>query len=119
MMRPRTACVALAAAALVACGSDDAGSADDESDKRALALECLTEEKERQARLEGDDEIVLNENGPRIRFFLTAGEAEVAQFTGEAEGTEQIGSALVFVEPEVRADTEELLEDVESCLGEL
>ena len=61
----------------------------------------------------------MGEDGTRIRFFLTAGEAEVAQFRGEAEGTEQIGAALVFVEPEVREDSEELLEDVESCLAEL
>ena len=36
----------LLAAALVACGSDDAGSAEEESDKRAVTLECLTEEKD-------------------------------------------------------------------------
>ena len=117
-MRRGTAFPALAAAALAACGSSDAGPAENESDKPALALECLTEEKEREARLDGDLAIVLSD-GTRIRFFLTASEAEVAQFRGEAEGTEQIGSALVSVEPEVRPETEELLEDVESCLGEL
>ncbi|MBD0281815.1 MAG: hypothetical protein ICV69_06430 [Thermoleophilaceae bacterium] len=108
-------------AALAGCGSSDAGPAKDESDKRAVALECLTEDKGIDARLDGDDGIVLNadENGPRIKFFLTSGEAEGASFAGKAEGAEQIGSALLYVEPEVRQDTEELLEDVEQCLSEL
>ena len=111
----------LLVAALAGCGSDDAGPTEDESDKRALALECLTEEKGVEARLDGEDGIVLSgdETRPRIKFFLTAGEAESAQFQGEAEGTEQIGAALLYVEPEVREDSEELLEDVENCLAEL
>ena len=117
-MRLHATSAVVVAAALAACGSSDAGPTEDDSDKRALALECLTEEKEREARLQGDEEIVLSD-GTRIRFFLTASEAEVAQFRGEAEGTEQIGAALVSVEPVVRPETEELLEDVESCLGEL
>jgi hypothetical protein len=107
--------------ALAGCGSGDAGPAEDTSDKRSLALECLTEEKGIDARLEGEDGIVLNgdEDGPRIKFFLTSGEAEGASFAGKAEGAEQIGSALLYVEPEVREDTEELLENVEECLAEL
>jgi hypothetical protein len=108
-------------AALAGCGSSDAGGSDDESDKPTAALECLTEEKGIDARLDGDQEIVVNgdENGPRIKFFLTAGEAEAAAFQGEGEGAEQIGAALLYVKPEVRPETEELLEDVESCLAEL
>ena len=111
----------LVLAALAGCGSGDAGPTEDDSDKRAVALECLTEEKGIDARLDGDDGIVLNgdETGPRIKFFLTSGEAEGASFAGKAEGAEQIGSALLFVEPEVREDTEALLEDVEECLSEL
>lgn len=106
---------------LAACGSNDAAPAEDESDTRALALACLTEKKGIEAREDGDDEIVLNgaEDGPRIRFYLTAGQAEAAAFEGDGEGAEQIGSALLFVEPEVREETEELLEDVENCLAEL
>ncbi len=107
-------------AALAGCGSEDAGS-DDEADKRALALECITEEKDRQAGLEGDDEILVADGGDgfRIRFFLTADEALGEQFQGEAEGAEQIGNALLFVKPELSESDEELLADVESCLGDL
>ena len=113
--------LALLLVALAGCGSNDAGPADDDSDTRAVALECLTEEKGVDARLEGDDRIVVNEaeNGPTIKFFLTSGEAEGAAFAGEAEGAEQIGAALLYVEPEVREDSEDLLHDVESCLADL
>jgi hypothetical protein len=105
---------------LAACGSNDAGPAEDESDTRAVVLACLTEEKGIEAREDGDDEIVLNgaEDGPRIRFYLTAGEAEAAAFEGKGEGAEQIGAALLFVEPEVREETEDFLEDVEECLAD-
>lgn len=108
-------------AALAGCGSSDAGGSDDESDKRAAALECLTQDKDVDARLEGDHEIVLNgdQNGPRIKFFLTSGEAEAASFEGRGEGAEQIGAALLYVQPEIREHTEELLEDAEDCLSEL
>jgi hypothetical protein len=108
-------------AVLAGCGSDDAAPSGDDSDKRTMALECLTEDKGVEARLEGDDEIVLNgdENGPRIRFYLTAGEAEAAAFEGDGEGAEQIGAALLYVEPEVHEETEDLLEDVENCLADL
>jgi hypothetical protein len=108
-------------AALVGCGSNDAGPSEDDSDKRAVALDCLTEDKGVDARLGPDDTILLDsdEKAPRIQFFLTAGEAEAAQFEGDGEGAEQIGSALLFVGPEVREDSEELLEDVENCLADL
>jgi hypothetical protein len=108
-------------AALAGCGSSDAGGSDEESDTRMAALECLTEEKGIDARLEGDDWILLTDDrkGPRIRFFLQSGEAEAAAFEGKGEGAEQIGAALLYVQPEVREDTEELLEDVEGCLAEL
>jgi predicted small lipoprotein YifL len=112
-----TALVALAAAALVACGSSDAGPLSDDSDKQAAALACLTDEKGLDAREDGDTEVVVD--GARIRFYLTAAEAEAAQFRGDGEGAEQIGQALLFVEPEVTAEGEELLEDVEACLQDL
>jgi hypothetical protein len=106
---------------LAGCGSNDAAPAGDESDTRARALACITEEKGVEAREAGDDEIVLNgaPDGPRIRFYLTAGEAEAAAFEGDGEGAEQIGAALLFVEPEVHEETEDLLKDVEDCLAEL
>jgi hypothetical protein len=112
--------LALLVVALAGCGSSDAGPTEDDSDKPAVALECLTDEKGVDARLDGDDRIVLNDgNGPTIKFFLTSGEAEGAAFAGKAEGAEQIGAALLYVEPEVREDSEELLADVESCLADL
>lgn len=107
--------------ALPGCGigSDDAGGGGDDSDKRALALECF-EEEEVAARLvgeEGDEEIVIGdrEDAPRIKFFLTAGEAEGAQFAGDGEGAEQIGQTLLYV----NGGSEELLETVEGCLAGL
>jgi hypothetical protein len=108
-------------AALAGCGSSDAGPTEDDSDKRAVALACLTEDKGVDARLGPDDTILLSrdEEAPKIQFFLTAGEAEAAQFEGEGEGAEQIGAALLFVRPEVREDSEELLENVENCLADL
>jgi hypothetical protein len=98
-------------------GSDDGSPADDDSDKRALALECLREDKQVDARLDGEEAIAIGDadTGPRVVFFLTSGEAEAAQFEGEGEGAEQIGSALLFV----RDGSDELLEDVEACLAEL
>jgi hypothetical protein len=108
-------------AALAGCGSSDAGPSEDDSDKRSVALDCLTQDKGVDARPDGDDSIVLNgnEGPPRIKFFLTAGEAEAAAFEGDGEGAEQIGAALLYVRPEVREDAEELLEDVEKCLSDL
>lgn len=108
-------------AALAGCGSSDAGGSDDDSDKRAVALECLTQDKGVNARLGPDDTILLDgdDKAPKIQFFLTAGEAEAAQFEGNGEGAEQIGAALLYVRPEIRDDSEELLEDVENCLADL
>jgi hypothetical protein len=107
--------------ALAGCGSNDAGPSDDQSDKRAVALECLTEQKGIDARLEGKHSIVLNddESGPRIKFFLTADEAVSATFRGEREGAEQIGSALLFTTPRMSDDREDLLKEVEDCLDDL
>lgn len=113
--------VAVVLAALPGCGigSSDAGGGDDDSDKRAVALECFEEEGV-EARLdgeEGDEEIVIGDgaDAPRIRFFLTSGESEAAQFAGDGEGAEQIGSTLLFV----NGGSDELLETVEGCLGGL
>jgi len=112
---------AVALLALLGCGigSDDAGGGADDSDKRAVALECLEEEGVR-ARLEGeegDEEIVIGggTDAPRIRFFLTSGESEAAQFEGDGEGAEQIGPTHLYV----NGGSEELLETVENCLADL
>jgi hypothetical protein len=106
---------------LAGCGSNDAAPVGDESDIRARALACITEDKGIEAREDGDDEIVFDGAGDaaRIRFYLTAGEAEAAAFEGDGEGAEQIGAALLFLEPEVHEETEDLLKDVEDCLAEL
>ena len=122
-MTRRALVAALAAAllALPACGigSDDAGGGEDESDKRALALECLDEEGV-EARLEGkegDEEIVVGDgpDAPRVKFFLTSGESEAAQFEGSGEGAEQIGATLLYV----NGGSDELLQKVEGCLADL
>lgn len=107
------------ALAIGGCGSSDAGPPVDESDIPGSALACL-ESKDIPATREGEqgNELVLDA-GPRIRFYLTAAEAEAAQFQGKGEGAEQIGSALLFVDPEVDPETEDVLKDVEGCLADL
>jgi hypothetical protein len=113
----RTLIPVLAALALLpACGSDDAAPAEDDSDKRAAAMACL-EDDGIDARLEGEDEIVIGDGpgAPRVQFFLTAGESEAAQFEGDGEGAEQIGSALLYV----GSGSDNLVEDVENCLADL
>ncbi len=118
MKRPLLA-LPLVLLAIAGCGSSDAAPVVDESDVPGNALACL-EEKGVEATRRGEDEreLVLDA-GPRIQFYLTAAEAEAAQFQGRGEGAEQIGSALLFVEPEVDPETEEILEDVEGCLADL
>ena len=119
MRRPPVFPLVLLAVALAGCGSDDAAPAVDESDKPGSAVACLGAEGV-AAHVEGeDDEEVVLDAGPRVRFYLTAAEAEAAQFRGAGEGAEQIGSALLFVDPEVDPETEDVLKDVEGCLAEL
>ena len=109
--------MALGGLALPGCGigSDDAGP--DPSDKRAATLECLRDEKGVDARPAGPSGIQVGDpaTGPRVRFYLTSGEAEAAQFKGTQEGSEHIGSALLFV----RGGSDKVLEDVEACLDSL
>jgi hypothetical protein len=100
-------------------GSDDAGGGADDSDKRAVAMECF-EEEGIDARLdgkEGEEEIVIGagDGAPRVKFFLTAGESEAAQFEGNGEGAEQIGPALLYV----NEGEDDVLETVELCLADL
>ena len=118
MKRPLLA-LPLVVLAVAGCGSSDAAPAVDESDVPGTALVCL-EENDIAATREGEagNELVLDA-GPRIRFYLTAAEAEAAQFQGKGEGAEQIGSALLFIDPELDGETEDVVEDVEGCLAEL
>jgi hypothetical protein len=108
--------------ALAGCGGSYDPRADlpttvSKDDDRAVALNCLTGHEGLDARLEGKEEIVVGsgDDGPRIRFYLTGGESEAAQFEGRAEGSEQIGSALLFV----RKGSDDELEHVEFCLDNL
>jgi hypothetical protein len=105
--------------ALAGCGSSDAAPEVDESDKPGSTVACL-EAKDIASHVEGreENEVVLDA-GPRIKFYLTAAAAEAAQFQGQGEGAEQIGSALLFVDPEVDPQTEDVLKEVEGCLAEL
>jgi hypothetical protein len=101
------------------CGSSDAGGNVDKSDIPGSALACL-ESNDIQAQRTGkdDDELVLDA-GPRVKFFLTADEAIAEQFRGRREGTEQIGTALLYVEPETSKQQDDILHDVEVCLSDL
>jgi hypothetical protein len=116
--RPQPALL-LVLLALAGCGSSDAAPEVDESDKPGSTVACLEAEGV-PAHVEGTDENeVVLDAGPRVKFYLTAAEAEAAQFRGAGEGAEQIGSALLFVDPEVDPETEDVLKDVEGCLAEL
>ncbi len=120
MKRPLLLLPALALG-LAACGSDDAAPLSDDAPAAEVVLACLTDQMGLEARLDEENEIFVGRGneGPRIRFYLTAAEAEAAQFRGDGEGAEQIGQALLFVEPEVTDESEDELEDVEACLQDL
>jgi len=105
--------------ALAGCGSSDAAPSVDESDKPGSTIACLDYQGVK-AHVNGKDENeVLLDAGPRVKFYLTAAAAEAAQFQGEGEGAEQIGSALLFVDPEPDPKTEDVLKVAESCLADL
>jgi hypothetical protein len=112
--------ISLVALGLSGCGlgSSDAGGGDD-TDDRTATVDCL-EQAGLDTRLDGEDgdeEIVIGDgpDAPRIKFFLTAGEAEAEQFQGSGEGAEQIGAAHLYVGD----GSAEVLEDAEKCLSDL
>lgn len=118
MKRPLVA-FPLVLLAIAGCGSSDAAPSVDESDTPAVALACLEENDIRAERTgENGDELVLDA-GPRIKFYLTADEAISEQFRGRGEGAEQIGTALLFVDPETSEEQDDVLHDVEVCLSDL
>lgn len=118
MKRPVLA-LPLVLLALAGCGSSDAAPSVDESDTPGVALACLEENDVRAQRTGEDDNELVLDAGPRIKFYLTAAEAEAAQFRGNGEGAEQIGSALLFVDPETDPETDDVLREVETCLADL
>ena len=119
MKRPLVLPLVLLAVAVTGCGSDDAAPPVDESDLPGSTVACLEAEGV-AAHVQGEngEEVVLDA-GPRVKFYLTAAAAEAAQFQGEGEGAEQIGSALLFVDPEVDPETEDALKAAEGCLADL
>ena len=118
-MRVTPALIAACAAVLVAgCGSSaKSGNGPNTDDKRATALACLKNDQKVGARILGKDGLQVGDpaKATRIKFFLTNGEAEAAQFEGRGEGSEQIGPALLFVG---KASDDEL-QKVEKCLDDI
>jgi hypothetical protein len=108
--------LALAVTSGCGLGSDDA--TPDGGDIRSTMMACF-ENEGLDPHLEGDEgneEIVVGEDegAPRVRFFLTAGESEAAQFEGRGEGTEQIGAAWLYA----NEGSDDVLEPVENCLAD-
>jgi hypothetical protein len=111
----------LAPALMAGCslGSEDAGGGND-LDDRSATMACLQDAGVDGARLVGPDggqEIVIGDSAdaPRVKFFLTAGEAEAEQFQGRGEGAEQIGGTLLYVGD----GSDDQLGPVEKCLADL
>jgi hypothetical protein len=100
---------------MAGCGGTKVGP--NSNEKRAEAVDCMTDKYGLDARMVGDDTIQVGDprTGPRVRFFLTRGQAEGAQFEGNAEGTLQSGAALIYV----RRNGDEILEKVEDCIDSL
>jgi hypothetical protein len=117
--RPLFLALPLALVAISGCGSSDAAPKVDKSDLPGSALACL-ESKDIPASQTGEngDELELDA-GPKIKFYLTADEAIAEQFRGRGEGAEQIGAALLFVDPDTSEKQDDVLHDVEVCLSNL
>ena len=120
MKRPLLALPVALLALASGCGSSDAGGERRQvRPARARRSPAWSQTRSRRsAPARTDDELVLDA-GPRIRFFLTADEAIAEQFRGRQEGTEQIGTALLYVEPETSKQQDDILHDVEICLSDL
>ena len=105
----------LVAAALPGCGIGSSDASPDEGDTRSVVMACLDKEQV-PAHEVGDSDVVIGDGpgAPRIKFFLTAGESEAAQFQGKGEGTEQIGAAWLYV----NEGSDDLLKPVEDCLAD-
>ncbi len=114
-IRIAAACAVAASAAGCGLGDDSGGSGGGPNDKRAVALGCITNRAGLDARLTGEKSIQVDgPKGPRVEFFVSSGEAEALQFQGEAQGAQQVGAALLFVN---QAD-DETLEKIEECLAD-
>ena len=108
--------IALAGPGCGVGGGDDAirEAGPNPNDKRAVALACITREKDVPARLVGEKSIqVEGPNAPRVEFFVSSGEAEARQFQGQAQGAEQVGAALLFV----NQGDDDVLQKLEDCLA--
>jgi hypothetical protein len=133
-MRTRTTlAVALAGAALAAgCGGDDEDPkapaaqrpataeaaparqrAAKSNKRRDGALACIRS-RGIEAVGVGPDDIQIRRpgSGPLVRFFTNSGLAEGLQFQGDAEGSQQIGAALLYT----RDASEQELDELEACL---
>ncbi len=99
------------------CGSEEpvTGNEPDPNDQRAVALDCFKNQAGLEAEVVGAQSIqVQGAGGPRVEFFLSSGEAESLQFKGEAQGAEQVGAALLFVND----GSDDVLQALEDCLSE-
>jgi hypothetical protein len=119
MRPPAAVALCLAAIAIGGCSTSSNGveGNTDPNDKRAAALTCLKEDQKVPAHLQGRDSIQVGDdaNGPLIRFFITAGDAEARQFLGHGEGAEQIKSAWLYT----RRGSDPMLQAAEECLNGL
>jgi hypothetical protein len=107
--------LALAASGCGIGGDDDSirNAGPNPNDKRGVALSCIKGE-DVPATLIGEKSIQVDgPTGPRIEFFVSSGEAEARQFQGEAQGAEQVGAALLFV----NQGNDEVLKKIEDCLA--
>jgi hypothetical protein len=84
-------------------------------DPRARHLPCLRQHKLAVAKV-GRTWLQIGgaPAGPRINFLPTPGAAQEAQISGQVQGAEVIGSALLY--PDAASDR--LLKTVEDCLAE-
>ena len=119
MKRPLAALPIALLALASGCGSSDAGGNVNKSDLPGTALACLESHDIPAVRTGKDDDELVLDAGPRIKFYLTADEAIAEQFRGREEGSEQIGTALLFVDPETSKKQDDILHDVEVCLARL